>query len=259
MSEALPSWGEEVLPGVHLFRRTHNPHVALAKRAHDAMLSGAPVEMSINYEKIHEDLDSMKEMIERLEESNRFMRAYLAENEVDEEESQDGAEMKTADIHADDDNECVREALRENESIIKEKRKQLGDLLELTRLHYCSHDHNRLSGGHGCCEGAPAAPGVEQPVAGVAEASGTSDVPHSADENGDDDGDDDGDDNGDDDGDDNGDNEQDDAGAGFDDSNGGMCMGDLIAQRHYPLPPLAAEDQPATTAAAATDRQAFYL
>jgi hypothetical protein len=247
MSEALPSWGEEVLPGVHLFRRTHNPHVALAKRAHDAMLSGAPVEMSINYEKIHEDLDSMKEMIERLEESNRFMRAYLAENEVDEEESQDGAEMKTADIHADDDNECIREALRENESIIKEKRKQLGDLLELTRLHYCSHDHNRLSGGHGCCEGAPAAPGVEQPVAGVAEASGTSDVPHSADENGDDDGDD------------NGDNEQDDAGAGFDDSNGVMCMGDLIAQRHYPLPPLAAEDQPATTAAAATDRQAFYL
>lgn len=245
MADGLPSWGEEVLPGVHLFRRTHNPHVALAKRAHDAMLSGAPVEMSINYEKIHEDLDSMKEMIERLEESNRFMREYLAEANdggADDDDDEVGT-IKTADIHAEDDNECVREALRENETLIKEKKKQLGDLLELTRLHYCSHDHNRLSDAHGCCEASPAVPLLPEADENSGESAaaesndaaiaGTDDDVDSA-------------------------AEKEEVGecvddVGFDDDNtGGMCMGDLIAQRRQPPPQ---EPAPASTG----EVGAFYL
>lgn len=136
-------WGEEVLPGVQIIARRHNPHVEIARLAHEASLRGEPVALEVNYEKIHCDIDAIVDLMKRLEATNRYLRdVYLRERHH--RGGRDDAAAATAPPHTvdpddDEDDEVVHDAIRENEHILLVKRRELEELRQLTRMHVCRH------------------------------------------------------------------------------------------------------------------------
>lgn len=133
------TWGEEVMPGVQMIARNHNPHVALAKLAQDEIAKGAPIMLELNYEKIYESIQELMELIDRLKSSNEYMESYLKENTRPNcSEGDEGTEEPR--VVEEDDDIVVREAIDENKSIIVAKERELAELRQLTRMHKCGHD-----------------------------------------------------------------------------------------------------------------------
>ena len=126
-------WGEEVMGGVFMMRRSQIEHQAQLSR----MAEAAGVAVEYNFEKIYSEIQETQDLVRRLEASNRQMKEYLAE------EGHDSSDAHACDgelVERGDDSEVV-DAIAENELIIKQKKKELMELLSLVSMHKCGHDH----------------------------------------------------------------------------------------------------------------------
>lgn len=115
-------WGDEVMPGVFMNRSRSSEATLLA-----ALSDGQHDQQ--HFQRIHEDIDETYRLIGRLRHSNEYMIQYLEE---------DGKEEDPA------EKEVVREAIKENEVLVKEKEKELRMMMALVANHRCAHRHNHL-------------------------------------------------------------------------------------------------------------------
>ncbi len=132
---AATEWGEEVMSGVFMMRRSQASYQAQLSRL--AQAHGHTVEF--NFTKIYEDIESAKELIRRLETSNELLRQHLAEEAREDAASSSGGESMTLAGRGVDQE--VEDAIAENEVILRQKRAELRELLSLVSMHKCGHEH----------------------------------------------------------------------------------------------------------------------
>jgi hypothetical protein len=178
MAQRGSDWGDEVMRGVTMIRRTQ-PHPLVTQGiAKSGEFSVTPQDLSL----LHESIDEITILIDRLTKSNEQLREYLRElaaGEADDVGDDDGMSMaalssaaaaRPSDFHDPE----IEDAIKENEFIIKEKQRALTDLRSLLTF-----------AGARCARELRAVPGVSEAIVDVAEpdpapaqaASSTADTP----------------------------------------------------------------------------------
>lgn len=144
MSAQSSDWGDMVLPGVYMIRRgvhTSRLQQILSSDGH------------LNLELVHLEVEELTRDIERLTRSNEEIVYYLSHKEeykggdTSEDASQDcsmAAMLATSagETVEEDDDEVFRDAIQENESVIKRKEAELALLYKLIANQKCGcHAH----------------------------------------------------------------------------------------------------------------------
>ena len=142
-------WGDEVMRGITMIRRSQpHPLVAQAIAGGRGAIDATPQDLAL----LHESIDEATVLIQRLRSSNEQLREYLRSqaatirNDADDDDcSMAAMSSVAASSPADVSDPEIEDAIRENESIIKQKEQELAELRQLLSFARCGREVRGVS------------------------------------------------------------------------------------------------------------------
>eukprot|EP00796_Vickermania_ingenoplastis_P001914 gene1914-1159_t len=125
------NWGEMVMPGVFMIRGNIVSNDPLSRTTESTAYS--------HPELIHHDIKQLEAIVTKLKESNLEIASYLSDSTREKGQNDDRRLASTSGEVCDSDEE-FREAMKENEHVIREKENEIKRLHELIQVQHCGTD-----------------------------------------------------------------------------------------------------------------------